>query len=76
MRSFADHIADRRAVTARRVVDEDVRHGSDQFTVLHDRAAAHSLHDASRFVQQLFVGHFDDEIFVLLVCFGLIFSSK
>lgn len=41
----------------------------DQFSVLHDRTAAHTLHDASRSFQQLFVRHLYNVVFVLLVSF-------
>ena len=51
------------AVPSRGVVQEHVRDRADEFAVLENGTAAHSLHDPARFVYQRFVGYFDDVIF-------------
>jgi len=35
------HVFDENPVAFRRIADEDVRDGPDEFSVLHDRTAAH-----------------------------------
>ena len=52
------HILYKNPIPLLRVVHEHMRHGSDQLSVLNNRAAAHALHDATRPCEKLLVRDF------------------
>ena len=58
-----EHILNENSVTRGGIVDEDVRHRSDELSVLDDGAARHSLHDAARYGEQVRVGDGDRKAF-------------
>src|SRR5690606_15980601 len=60
---FLQHPFDVHAVSGSWVIDEYVGDRSNQFSVLNDRASAHSLDDSSRFFKQPLFGHFNDHPF-------------
>ena len=42
-------------------------HGADEFAVLDDWAAAHTLHDPAGQLQQVGIGHFYNHVFVAMI---------
>ena len=42
-------------------------HGTDDLSVLNDRAPAHSLQDPVRLVKKITIGDFQNEIFIFFV---------
>ena len=47
-----EHIFDKDAVTAARIINENMRHRANELAILEDRAAAHPLYDTARLLQQ------------------------
>ena len=68
-RLIVQHVFDADAVSPGRVVQKDVRDGADEFSVLHDGAARHTLHDAARAADEFAVRDLEHKILVFLVVF-------
>ena len=50
-------------ISARRILDENVRDSTDKHTVLNNRTSAHALHYTARLFYQFFVADFDHHTF-------------
>ena len=56
------HIFDKNSVPSRRVIYKNVRHGANQFTILNDGTAAHTLDNAAGTAQKLRICNLQQEI--------------
>ena len=65
-----EHRFGKNAIAARSIIYENVRHRTDQLTVLQNGATAHALHNAAGTCKQLRVGHVQHKgtCFLLAVC--------
>ena len=60
---FLQHVFDKYAVAAGRVVYHDVSDCTDKPPVLHNGTAGHALNDAAGQVKKRAVGYADDKVF-------------
>ena len=60
---FFDHVFNEDSIALCGVVDQNMRDGADELSILEYRAAAHALNDSAGLFEQLFIGHFDHHVF-------------
>lgn len=64
---FFKHGIDIYAVSPGRIVQENMRHSPDEFSILQNGTSAHSLYDTARFGNQFLIRNFDYKILIALV---------
>ena len=55
----------RNAISFDRIIQKNMRHSTDQFIALQYRAAAHTLHDPTVFIQKPQICYFYDKTFII-----------
>ena len=65
LRINRQHIFNEDTITHRRVVNQHMRHRANQFAVLNNGAAGHSLYNTAGLFQQRLVSNLYDHIFAL-----------
>lgn len=63
-----EHRFGKNAIAACSIIYENVRHCTDQLTVLQNGATAHALHNAAGTCKQLRVGHVQHKGYVFPAC--------